>query len=249
MALGIVGGLGPMATAYFMELIVRMTKAECDQEHLEMLVYQRPSIPDRTNYILGKSTQNPLPYMIETGQILERHGVDCIAIPCITAHYFHQELEDGIGCKVIHAIRDTAATLKAAGIKRAAIMATDGTVGSGIFQKELEQAGIKPLLPDGQMQQFVMSLIYDDVKAGRTPDMEHFKQVADSLIEKGAQVIILGCTELSVIKRDYELGAGFIDALDVLAKSSIEACGKEVKETYATLFLPFGSHEDKRFEE
>ena len=239
LSLGIIGGLGPMATAYFMELLVKMTKAECDQDHLEMIIYNSPKIPDRTAYILGKSPDSPLPEIISLGQRLRQQNVSCIAIPCITAHYFHHEIQDGIGLPVIHAIRDTAEILHHAGMQRVGIMATDGTIESGIFQREIEQAGMQAVLPDAQTQAMVMHLIYDDVKAGKPVDMEMFAQVKDHLKAAGAQVIVLGCTELSVIKKDHELGDGFIDAMEVLSRSAILACGKEINPEYEELFHPF----------
>lgn len=239
MSLGIIGGLGPMATAYFIELLVKMTKADRDQDHLEMIIYNSPGIPDRTAYILGRSKENPLPQIISLGQRLKEQHAECVAIPCITAHYFHQEIQEGIGLPVIHAIRDTAQMLKDAGIKRVGIMATDGTISSKIFQTEIEQANMQAVLPDDQTQAAVMSLIYDDVKAGREPDMDKFAIVKDYLKTQGAQVIVLGCTELSVIKKDYNLGNGFIDAMEVLSRSAILACGKSVKQEYEELFYPF----------
>ncbi len=97
MRLGIIGGLGPMATAYFMELLINMTDAKCDQDHLEMIIYNCPSIPDRTAYILGKSNANPVVPIIKIGKKLKEQNVDCISIPCITAHYFHDEIEEKNG--------------------------------------------------------------------------------------------------------------------------------------------------------
>ena len=91
MTLGIIGGLGPIATAYFMELIIQMTDAKRDQDHLSMIVYNAPEIPDRTSYILGVSSRNPVWDMIEIGRKLAGQKVACISIPCVTAHYFHEE--------------------------------------------------------------------------------------------------------------------------------------------------------------
>lgn len=236
MSLGVIGGLGPMATACFMELVINMTKAECDQEHLEMLVYNCPQIPDRTNYILGKSDESPLPLMIEKGKLLKEQGVSCIAIPCITAHYFHRELEEGCGVKIIHAISETVGLLKKWGIERAGLMATDGTIESGIFQRELEAQGIKAVLPLKEKQELVMSIIYDEVKKGKEPDLDKLYSVKEHLLkEGGAQVVILGCTELSVLNLDYELGANLCDCLEVLAARSVVMCGKELNPQYEDL--------------
>lgn len=239
MSLGVIGGLGPMATAYFMQLVIDMTKAETDQEHLEMLIYNCPTIPDRTAYILGNSNESPLPKIIELGKKLKEEQVTCIAIPCITAHYFHQEIEEALQVPIIHGIRETALMLKKEAVQRVGIMATDGTVQSGIFQKELEALGLTPILPKEDMQGKVMSLIYEDIKKGRKPNLQSFFSVKDYLIkEQKAQAIVLGCTELSVIKRDFDLGEGVCDAMEVLAKKAVTLCGKEINPKYDKIFVP-----------
>lgn len=228
--LGIIGGLGPMATAYLMELIINMTQAETDQQHIESIIYNCPSIPDRTQFILKRSDQSPLPAMTEAGQRLAAQGVSQIAIPCITAHYFHKELEEAIGLPIIHAISETANYLAARNCKTVGIMATDGTVETGLFSAEFERYGIQCVYPTASNQAYVMDLIYKEVKAGKPVDMEKFQQVSQSLFAAGAETIILGCTELSLIKRDHRLPAGYLDVLDVLAKCCVERCG-QLKET------------------
>ena len=233
--LGVIGGLGPLATAFFLELIIEMTDAACDQEHLDMIIYNMPSIPDRTRYILGQSTNNPIIPMISIGQKLVEQDVDCIAIPCITAHYFYDELSRAIKQPIINIVRQTARHLKACGISTAGIAATDGTLAGRLFQQDLEKEGIRSVVPTGEMQRFVMELIYDNIKAGKPADMGKFAAVADELRMKGAEAIILGCTELSLIKRDYAIGAGFLDAMDVLAKASVLSCEHPLKSRYQCL--------------
>ncbi|MBO5098169.1 MAG: aspartate/glutamate racemase family protein [Agathobacter sp.] len=239
MRLGVIGGLGPMATAYFMELVIKMTKAECDQDHLEMIIYNCPTIPDRTKYILGQSEESPLPRMLEVGQALQQQGADVIAIPCMTAHYFRDALKENIGVRVIHGIRETAQCLKDAGVTTAGIMATDGTIQSEIFQKEIEALGLVAVIPDAEHQAKVMKMIYEEIKAGKMPSKDEFMKVKQHLIEgKGAQAVILGCTELSLIKNAYDLGNGVIDTLEVLAQASLVACEKEILKEYQTLVVP-----------
>jgi len=233
--LGVIGGLGPMATAYFMELVTDMTDAATDQEHLRMLIYSAPSIPDRTRYILDNTSENPLPEMLRIGNVLANQGAERIAIPCVTAHYFFEQLESGIGVPVINGVRETALHLKNHGITKAGIMATDGTVSSRVFHRELEKCGIAAVTPSAQRQADVMSLIFDDIKAGKPVDLKKFEKIAAQLRENGAQAIILGCTELSLIKRDHAIGAGFLDAMEILAQQAILQCGKPLKEQYLSL--------------
>lgn len=233
--LGVIGGLGPIATAHFMELIIRMTEADIDQEHLDMIIYNRPSIPDRTGYILDPTKPNPLPEMIRVGNALARQGAKLIAIPCMTAHYFHRELTRYIEAPIVHAIHETAAHLKKHGISKVGIMATDGTIRSKLFQQELERHGIEAVTPGPEGQKCVMSVIYDDIKANRPAGMDKFDLASRDLREQGAQAIILGCTELSLVKRDYPIGAGYLDAMEVLAQTCVLRCGGKLKEEYQDL--------------
>ena len=241
--LGVLGGLGPMATAYYLELMIKMTDAATDQEHLQSIVMNFPTVPDRTSYILGLSEESPLEPMIALGRQLKAMGAAVIATPCITAHYFHQDLQAGIGLPMIHGIQCIARQLAEAGITRVGLMATDGTVQSGLFQRQVEELGMELVLPDEDAQANVMTLIYDQIKAGLAPDPTLFLRVKTQLRQQDAQVIVLGCTELSLLKKAYPLGEGILDALEVLAQESVVACGKKLKPEYRTLFTSFSEEE------
>lgn len=228
--LGVLGGLGPMATAYFLQLVIQMNEAETDQEHIEVILHSKPQIPDRTGYILGRSKDNPMPQMAEVGKKLAAQGAQVIAIPCITAHYFQKQLEEEVGIPILNAIEETALYLEKAGVTKAGIMATDGTVESKLFQKTLEKHHIECVLPNKENQSKVMHLIYENVKAGKEVEMPLFEEISKGLSADGAQVILLACTELSLIKRDYPLSAGFLDVMEVLARKAVLSCGTLKKE-------------------
>lgn len=232
--LGVIGGLGPMATAYFFQLVTQMSQAETDQEHIETIIYSKPTIPDRTKYIINRNEKNPVGDIIEVGNVLKASGAEVIAIPCITAHFFHNEIENALELPIIHAIEETAFYLKSRNITKIGIMATDGTIQSELFQKTFQDSGLQSVLPDEENQKKVMSIIYDNVKAGKTVNMDNFKEISTYLFEQGAQVIVLGCTELSIVKRDYKLPAGYLDVLDVLAQSAVKECGT-IREEYIEL--------------
>lgn len=206
-----------------------------DQEHIEMLIYSKPSIPDRTEFILGKSKANPVYPMIEAGRKLVEMGAEHIVIPCVTAHYFHEILSEGIKIPILHAIRETARYLQEQGIRCVGIMATEGTIHSRLFQTELAECGISYVVPDQENQTAVTDLIYKNVKANKPVEYEKFHRVSSHLKQNGAQAIILGCTELSLIKRDYVIGPGYIDAMEVMAMRSIVLSGAKLKEEYRTL--------------
>jgi len=233
--LGVIGGLGPGATAYFYQLLTQMTDAGSDQEHIEINIISKPTIPDRTGYILGRTNDSPLIPMIEAGKSLDLLGADYIAVTCITAHYFHEELSKNIKAPIIHIIKETVKCLKEEGVKSAGIMATEGTIASNLFQNELSKNGIKSIIPSEYSQSLVTGLIYKYIKAGIPANMDFFHEVTDELKKMGAETNILGCTELSLIKRDEEIGPDFIDAMEVLAKASIINCEAPLNKEYYNL--------------
>lgn len=233
--LGIIGGLGPMATAYLLQLIIEMTDAKTDQGHLDVIVFDRPNVPDRTAHILDKSKPSPLPFMQKTARTLENLGAGVLCAPCVTSHYFYRELQGSVSVPFLNMVEETAKELKRAGKRKAGIMATTGTVSTGLFQNTFAQNGLEAVIPGGEGQKLVMSLIYDEIKAGKPADPEKFQKVSEELYGTGCDFIILGCTELSLIKKSSGLGAGYLDALEVLAKRAIEVCGGPLKAEYQNL--------------
>lgn len=224
--LGVIGGLGPQATAYFMQLIVEMTDAATDQEHIPMAIYSEPGIPDRTKYIIGQSNENPLPGMMECGCRLVELQIDYIAVPCMTAHYFHRELTEGISVPIINGVEETIRYLVQNGVSKVGVLVTDGAIRGNIFHAELEKNGIQTVIPTIEGQKKLMNIIYQEIKASKQVQIESFEEIVDDIRKKGVQVILLGCTELSLLKRDGILGSGYLDAMEVLAKTSVELCGK-----------------------
>lgn len=233
--LGIIGGLGPMATAYLLQLIIEMTDAKTDQEHLDVIVFDRPNVPDRTAHILDPQKPSPLPSMTATAKILESLGAGCICAPCVTSHYFYRELSESVSVPFLNMVEETAKELKAAGKRQPGIMATTGTVSTGLFQTAFREEGLEAVLPDENCQALVMSLIYDDIKAGKPADPEKFRKVSELLYSSGCDCIVLGCTELSLIKKSAGLDGRYLDALEVLSKRCVEACGGKLKRKYRTL--------------
>lgn len=224
--LGVIGGLGPMATAVFLEMVVEMTDADVDQEHIEMLIHHCPQIPDRTSYILGNSSENPEIKMIEVEKELERQGAEMIVIPCVTSTYFWKELSGAVDIPVLNIVEELHKYFKQRNVHSVGLMATSGTVESGLFQKAFAGENCRLILPSKERQQDVMHLIYNNIKANKPAEMERFAAVSEELREQGAEVIILGCTELSVLHKNHEIGAGYLDAMQLMAKCAVESCGR-----------------------
>jgi aspartate racemase len=232
--LGIIGGMGPAASAYFQQLLVQMTDVRTDQEHLPSILLNIPNIPDRTAFILGRSKESPTPVLREAAQTLEALGAHCIAITCVTSHCFYDEVAGAVNIPILHAVWETANYLRERGIRKVGILATTGTIQTGLFQQALDDAGIEWAVPDEKGQADVMHLIYQNVKASRPVELDRFERVSAAMREAGCAVSILGCTELSLIKRDYPV-TGCIDVLEVLARAAILRCGKPLDEDYMDL--------------
>lgn len=225
--LGILGGLGPLSSAYFYEMITEHTKASRDQDHIDIILSSRATTPDRTAFILGKSDEDPVPYMVEDAQRLERYGADAIVIPCNTAHYFIDEVRQSVSVPVPSIITETVSHIKRCGYNKVAILATEGTVQSGSYQAELERHGLSWAVPDANGQSVITDIIYGDVKSGRVPEPEKLYSVADPMFEAGCNCAILGCTELSLLKRQFRQDKRYVDSLEVLAACAIRLFGHE----------------------
>ena len=229
--LGILGGLGPMAGVYFYEKVTALTKASCDQEHINVILAGLADTPDRTDFILGKGTADPTPRMIESARILERAGAEVIAMPCNTAHNYYEQVCEAVTIPVLHMIALTRDALKERGVKCAGLLATDGTVQTGIYQRTFEQSGVELLTPDSADDQAaVMDVIYNGVKAGDlTHDVAAFRAACEHLLARGAEVLILGCTELPPAFELYHLDYPNVDPTLELALGAIRAAGCETK--------------------
>ncbi len=216
-----------MSTVYFYELLTAMTKAEKDQDHIDIVISSRATTHDRTAFIVGESQNNPLDMMIPDAKKLVEFGADVIAIPCNTAHYFYESLAASVNVPILNIIEESVKYIKARGIVKFGLLATDGTVQSGTYQKYCATHGIECVIPDEKRQARVMEIIYEQVKRGRPVDMESFLEIADYMRLLGCQRLILGCTELSLIKKNAKLGDFYVDSLYCLAISTILACGKQ----------------------
>lgn len=226
--LGVLGGLGPMSTFYFCELLTKHTLASCDADHLDMLISSRASTPDRTAYILGKSDSNPLPVMQEEALRLSNAGAQLIVIPCNTAHFFYEGLSEICPVPVLNIISETVRYLKLKGIGRCGLLATEGTVTSGAYHRLCESAGIQCITPTNEEQEEITRIIYESVKQNKAPDFPAFLRISQSLLNRGCECLVLGCTELSLLKKDGLTQPWYVDSLEVLAYRTLTICQKNV---------------------
>ncbi len=199
---GIIGGVGPSATVDLYRLIIKNTPAEKDQEHLRVLIDSHPQIPDRTKAIL-ENGESPVEAMLESAQILESAGVDFLAIPCNTAHYFLPDLVEKVDIPFVNMIEETAKFLKKNGVSSAGLLSTSGTAKTGIYQKELDRLNIKTVVPSEEGIEKEMKAIYGEegIKAGvkfekSQLNRDLFKEVVEELGTENIEAVIMGCTEI-----------------------------------------------------
>ena len=230
---GVLGGLGPMATVYFYDMVVEMTEAKRDQDHLDMIIMNRATTPDRTAYILGSSDDSPLDYIVRDAKRLEAAGADFLVLTCNTAHYFYNAIVEGLGIPLINMIEETVVHAKKKGHKKIGILATTGNINPGLYQDMCVKHSMDYYVPSQPVQEMVMNIIYDQVKAGKKADMDQFNKIIGVLKAEGCDCAILGCTELSIIKKDEKLPNDFfVDSSEVLAMTTILKAGRKLKEDY-----------------
>ncbi len=231
--IGIMGGMGPASTVDLMNRIISMTDAYTDQEHIPMIVDSNTRIPDRTLAIMGMGS-SPAPQMLASARRLKAAGADFITIACHAAHHFIPEIKGKVDIPFLEMPDETAKLLKLNGVNKAAILATDGTLRSGMYGKALKRFGILPVYPDEDQQRMVMSLVYDYIKRGVTdarylPCAEITNIVGD-LSSHGAQVLVLASTELPIAFNIMGLRSeAFVDPTIVLAKAAIRMAGGIVR--------------------
>ena len=229
--LGIVGGMGPLASALFYEMLIRKTPAGKDQDHIDLILLSHSSMPDRTATILHGSEEDKQLVRSLLEKDVERlvaAGCDEVVITCNTAHYFVARMPEELRKKVINLIDVTTEKIACSEKKRIAILATDGTIRTGLYQKALEKAGIDSYIPDLDLQEIVMRIIYDHVKSGKKVPDSLWHETMSRVRASGCDGAILGCTELSVAFDEFKGdeifdgdGLSFFDPLEIMAEKCI----------------------------
>ena len=232
--LGMIGGMGPAATADLLLKITKLTDAKRDQDHVHVIIDSNINIPDRTAAILHGG-EDPLPELTASAKLLENAGADMIIMACNTAHYFVTELAKATSLPIISMPEETAHLLKKRGIKKVALLATDGTVQSGVYQNVLDAEEIETIYPNHEQQALIMSVIYDYIKRGildasKLPVREVLDVCID-LKKRGAEAVLLACTELPVAFDVMGLlDESCVDPTEVLAAAAVKAAGAPVRE-------------------
>jgi len=222
--IGILGGMGPEATIDLFYKIIKFTPAEKDQDHLRIIIDNNPKIPDRTAAILGKG-EDPLPALQKTAQNLEKAGADFIIIPCNTAHYFLPSIQESVKIPILNMIEETAKETQKrnSSIKKTGLLASIGTYKTEIYHQHFKKFNIEVISPEEKDEEEIMKAIYT-VKAGNLSEeiKKNILKIAQKLIDKGAEAIIAGCTEIPLILKEGDVPVPIIDPTQALAEAAIQ---------------------------
>jgi len=233
-SIGILGGMGPLATADLFRKIVFLTRSDSDNDHIRIYIDNNPRIPDRTAAILSGGA-DPVPEMADALRHLELCGADCVIMPCNTAHHFLPRLQAMTKLPFLNMLDETARTCAAArpGL-RAGILATRGTLETGLYDRALAARGVECVLPDEAGREALMRAIYDGVKKGAPldPMRPALMELLERMEAAGAGYFVLGCTELPIVREVLNLPGDFVDPTTELAKAAIRFCGYPLRESF-----------------
>ena len=203
--LGILGGMGPAASAEFVTRLIKQTPATCDQEHMPFVLWNEPRVPDRST-AMQAGNDDPLPWLQTGIRGLKAAGCDRIVIPCNSAHFWYDQLVK-LGVPIVHIVDSIADDLRSLQIENETIgvIGTQGTIKYGIYQYRLERQGWKCIVPSRAEMDFFVQPAIDLIKAGKIAESQILiMKVIDSLIDRGARAIVLGCTELPLAISDTQ---------------------------------------------
>ena len=225
-SIGIIGGMGALATYDLFRKIIEMTDAKSDQEHIHIFIDCNTNIPDRTKAILAGGA-DPVPEMVRSGIRLQAMGASALVMPCNTAHYFYDRLTPFFDIPLLNMLEETAKEIGRRGIRKVGLLATDGTLQSRVYHKALAKAGVELVTPPPSGQASVMEVIYQGVKAGnRMLDLTPFYATLDGVLQNGAEVLVLGCTEVPLAFELFGIDRPALDPTTVLAAAAIRFVDK-----------------------
>lgn len=233
--IGVLGGMGPEATEYMFDLIIKNTKVEIDQDHIKVIIYSNPKVPPRTDAILGTGP-SPTPYLVEGIKVLKQAGADFIILPCVTAHFFMPEALKEVSIPFISLLDESLnwAQEHIPALKKVGLVSSTGTLISGLFHDTFKKAGIEVFGPTEEEQEKVMDAIFGEkgIKAGFTSgySKETIVNIARVLAGRGAEAIIAGCTEVPLVLREEDIPVPFIEPMKIVALASIIEAGYEIKQ-------------------
>ena len=231
--IGIIGGMGSEATSDLFRSIVDQTVAFKDSDHLPIIINNNPSIPDRSDFILGIGP-DPVPFLIESARKLESWGADFLVMPCNTAHYFIEDIRKAVSIPLINMIEESANRVKDIHpeVLSLGLLSTLGSYKTKIYSKFYNERELIIIVPDEQHRQNIMNAIYGNqgIKAGyKKETAESIQFAVNQLLDSGAEAIVIGCTEIPLIIDYLEIPVPIVNPTRILARRSIEMAGGEIR--------------------
>jgi aspartate racemase len=221
--IGILGGMGPEATLDLYRHILNLTPAAKDQDHIRVLIYSNPKIPDRTKAIAGAG-ESPLPCLIESARLLQKAGAGIIAMPCNAAHHYLPEMQQRVRVPILDMIEETYRRFceRLPGARAVGLIASMGAVRSGVYQRAFARDGIQVLMPGSEDQIEVENGIAG-VKAGIHDQSVRvaFQSVGTRLFRAGAEAVILGCTEVPLAFDSDRVDYPIFNSTQILAEAAV----------------------------
>ena len=230
---GVLGGMGPEAGASFLVRIIRETAAGRDQDHVPVILYSVPQVPDRTAAVL-RGGPSPVPALRRGLAALRAAGADFAVMPCITAHHFFGRLDAGSPLPLVSLVDETVAAVRRLrpAPERIGLLATDGTVRSGVLARAFAAAGIGIVVPSARDQRRVMTAIYGKkgIKAGSLEGPRAvLLEVAAGLVARGARAVLAGCTEVPLVLGPDDLAVPLTDPLTIGARAAVRRAGAKLR--------------------
>jgi aspartate racemase len=225
---GVLGGMGPEATVDFMAKVIAMTDARSDQDHVHMFVDHNPHVPNRQDAILGDG-EDPGPALADMAARLETGGAEFLVMPCNTAYVFEDAILAAVTVPLISIITESVSAAAQGGAQAIGLLATDGCVRAGVYQKGIGAAGLRAVLPTDAELAAAMSLI-KEIKAGDygQETTANMARLAEALVERGADAIIAGCTEIPLVLDQSDVSVLLVSSTDALALKTVKlATGAE----------------------
>ncbi len=232
--IGVLGGMGPEATAHFFRLIIESTAAASDQDHVQVLVWNDPKVPARTEAILHRGP-SPLPRLLRGVRVLQEGGAGLIVMPCVTAHHWASRIATGSRVPFVNLLEEAVAYAlsEIPGLRRAGLVASSGTIASGLWPRAFGKRGVEILTPEPPEQEEVMEAIFgrEGIKAGFTsgPPRNSVLRIARRLVRRGAEAVIAGCTEIPLVLREENLSVPLIEPMTIAARACVLRAGYPLK--------------------
>ena len=222
--IGILGGLGPQTTSKIYLSIIKLIRESGEEKYPQIVIYNLPFpfVIEHEAIVQGINSEKMIPYLVDGAKILEKSGVDFGILPCNTLHKYIEEIRKAVKFPFLSILEETALALKDRKVKKIGILATETTIESKIYEDVLENNGINILYPSKNEQNIVSNVIVELLnETENNLQREKLENVCNALHERGAEIILLACTDLQLIASDIKISVPIVDTTEILINASV----------------------------